>query len=125
MKTSIEQTATIEIAPEVGARISAVLSTYNDLKAQADLLYEQMEIEKEKIYTIMKDAGISKAKVDGVPLTEIKSSQSVLDKVKFVALGGSLEMLENATFSKPKKAYLQIGEDAETKAAKKAAKKAA
>lgn len=100
-----------EIAPDVQARVSAVLSTYHDLKMQADLLYEQMEAEKAKIWDVMKEAGYEKIEVDGTPCTVVKSSQSKLDKQLFVQLGGSLEQLNNATRSVPKKPYLKIGKE--------------
>lgn len=111
------QTAEIDVAPELAARITALLSTYHDLKAQADLLYEQMDVENAKIWDLMKEAGLKKIVVGDVPCTEVGGESSKLDKIKFVQLGGSLEMLANATERKPKKKYLLIGKEKEAAAA--------
>jgi hypothetical protein len=105
--------ATIIVEPEVGARLDALLQTYQMLKIDADLLYDQMEEEKRKMKGEMELAGLEKISINGTPCTIVRGEQSTLDKLKFVELGGSLATLENATSKKPKKAYLAIGKDKE------------
>lgn len=111
VQATIEPEVTLE--PEVLERVSPLLRTFLDLKQQVDLLTEQMDEEKRKIKGEMELAGVQKTRVDGTPVTIVRSSQRKLDKLKFVELGGSLEMLENATFDRPKKPYIRIGEDKE------------
>lgn len=106
-----EQQVTLD--PALSARVSAILSTYHELKAQADLLYEIMDGESQKIRALMEGAGHEKIEIDGTPCTIVRGTSSKLDKVKFVQLGGSLAQLENATTSKPKKVYLRIGKEKE------------
>lgn len=110
MSTSLETTVTTEaeIKPELRAHLSALLSTYKELKFDLDAIQHQMDIEKLAIWGCLKEAGVEKAKIDGFSLSVVKGNTSKLDKLKFVELGGSLQQLENATFSKPKKAYLDI-----------------
>lgn len=110
MSTSLETTVTteVEIKPELRAHLSALLSTYQELKFDLDAIQHQLDIEKLAIWGALKEAGLEKAKIDGFSLNVIKGHTSKLDKLKFVELGGSLQQLENATFSKPKKAYLDI-----------------
>lgn len=100
---------TVTVDEEIAEKLAATLSTYQDLKLQRDLLDEAMKTESKKIQAEMELIGVDKIQVDGTPCTIVRGTTSSLDKVKFVSLGGSLEMLQNATVSKPKKAYLRIG----------------
>ena len=102
---------TVKVEPDVAARLTALLDTYQSLKVDADLLYDAMEEEKRKLKGEMELAGLEKVTIAGVPCSIVKGHTSKLDKLKFVELGGSLATLENATSSKPKKAYLSIGKE--------------
>jgi hypothetical protein len=100
----------LNLSPEVGERLSALAGTYCELAEQVRILKQQMKDEAAKVFALMEDEGIEKCRVDGQPLCIVRGVSSSLDKMKFVELGGSLEMLKNATVSKPKKAYVKIGE---------------
>jgi hypothetical protein len=106
-----EQTVQTEIRPEVAARLAALVSTLNEIKFEAGLLDEAMDIEKAKIFEILQTEGIDKVDVQGTGLAIVRGTSSRLDKVKFVQLGGSLAQLEAATIVKPKKPYLRVGAD--------------
>lgn len=112
-RTALQQetaaTTQIEIDPEIAAKLSATLSMYQDLKLQRDLLDEAMAAESKKIQAEMELLGVDKLQIEGVPCTVVHGTSSSLDKQKFVALGGSLTMLQEATITKPRKAYLRIG----------------
>ena len=110
MSTTLEttQTTELEIKPELRAHLAALCATYKELKFDLDAIQHQMDIEKAAMWTILKEVGAEKVKIDGFSLNVIKGHTSKLDKVKFVELGGSLEQLDNATFKKPKRAYLDI-----------------
>lgn len=108
-KTSASQKTTI--APDVAERLRALLSSYFDLKQQADLLEAQMDEEKAKVWDIFKAEGVKSANIDGTSCTVIEGTVSYLDKVEFVTLGGDLALYDQATKTKPKKAYIQIGKD--------------
>ncbi len=100
---------TVDVDPEIVAKLEATLATYHDLKMQRDLLDEAMDAEVKKIRGEMDLLGVKKLEIGGTPCTLVEGTSSKLDKMKFVALGGSLEMLKRATISKPKKAYLRVG----------------
>ncbi len=112
-KLEITTDAAPTVEPEVAARLDTLLRTYLDLKFDADLLYSQMEEEKRKMKGEMELYGLEKLSINGTPCTIVGGESSKLNKLKFVELGGSLAMLENATEKKPKKKYLRIGEDKE------------
>jgi hypothetical protein len=107
IRQQTEEKTVVELAHS--ARLSALLSTYQDLKSQADVLVAAMAEEKQKIFEILQAEGYEKAEIDGVPCTIVRGTSTSLDKIKFVQLGGSLAHLENATISKPKRPYLVIG----------------
>lgn len=109
LTTETTAETTVAVSKEIAARVSALLSTYHELKVQADLLSDAMDVEKAKIFAILQEEGIEKVAIDGTPCTIVRGTSSSLDKMKFVELGGSLEMLQNATVIKPKKPYLKIG----------------
>jgi hypothetical protein len=102
---------TVALEPDMVARVAAKLSTYHTLKVDADLLYEAMAKELADIKGEMELAGVNKMEIDGTPCTIVTGETSSLNKLKFVELGGSLEMLENATVHKPRKAYLRVGKE--------------
>lgn len=108
MSPSLEQTTTPELTPELQQQIAAVLSTYRELKVDADLLAAQMDEEKAKVYAILKDAGIEKTQIEEFKLTEVGGHSSKFDKQKFVTLGGDLRIYDQAVVKKPKKKYLKI-----------------
>lgn len=105
---SLEQTLVAELTDEQRTEIAALLTTYRELKIDADLLEAQLEEENKKIFVILQGAGIEKTVIDGVPCTIVGGNTSKLDKAAFVLLGGDLKMLDDATTSKPKKKYLKI-----------------
>src|SRR5216683_3159216 len=100
LETTTEAKTTVQLEPELSARLTALLDTYQTLKVDADLLYGQMEEEKRKLRGEMELAGLEKVTIAGVPCTVVRGMSSSLDKLKFVELGGSLKMLENATVKK-------------------------
>lgn len=105
---ALSQTVAPEVSPELRQELSLELSVYCDLKLSADLLLEQMADSKAAIFAKLNAAGIVATSVDSIPLTVVSSNSNVLDKIKFVALGGSLKLLDEATSKVPRKPYLKI-----------------
>lgn len=106
---------TVELAPTVQAQLEANLSTYNDLKVQAQLIADAMDVEKATIREIMEENSIESLKVGNQPLRMVRGVTSTLDKKKLLEQGVTQAMIDNATVTKPKKAYLDIrgvGEEA-------------
>ena len=106
---NLAQTTEPELSLEERAHIGVLLTTYYGLKLEVELLTEQLEIEKARIFAILKHDGVSKVTIDDIPLAVVGGFSSKFDKMKFVQLGGSLKMLADATEKKPKKEHLRIG----------------
>lgn len=111
-KVSQTVTVDVEIAPETLARVSGLVSTCRAIQGDLTLLTEQLELEKAKLLDLYKAKGLTKLEIDGEPVTLVTGgTSSKMDKLKFVALGGDLTMLENAKVTKPKKDYMLIGKE--------------
>lgn len=99
----------LDLRPEQRQRLDAALETYAMLKADADLLTEQMEIEKSKIGKVLADYGADKVETDAFYLSWMRDvPNNRLDKKKLIAMGVTTQMLEDATSKKKKKAFFQI-----------------
>ena len=99
------------LSPELRARVAALVSTYKELKFDEALLEEQAADEAAKIKAIFDEHGIVKTEIDGVPVSIVTGSTSVFDKLEFVRLGGSLDLIDQATTSKPKRPYVLVGKE--------------
>lgn len=107
VQQDIEQ---LELTPALKEHLAALLSTYNELKFDLETIKHQMDIEKLAIGSILNDAGIDKANIDGCPLTWVRDGVTTkLDKQILIAGGVTLKQLEDATVSKPKANYFRIG----------------
>lgn len=115
MSLTTTQTTKIEIAPELQARLSALLCTYAHLKIQLEAVQTQVDIEKAALKQILEEIGTDSVASDGYHLNIIKGTTSTLNKLKLLAEGVTLAMLEAATVTRPKKPYLSIrgGDDAD------------
>ena len=113
MRQTLETAA--ELTLEQRQRLEAILATYQELKVDAELLNEQIELEKQKAYDLLKEAGIDKTELNGIKLTEVGGETSKFDKQLFVKLGGDITIYNSAFRKKPKKKYLKItiGEEKE------------
>lgn len=111
MKISLEQAPTLE--PEIVQLLALKLANYNTLMVDFKLLKEQIDDIKGEVLDELNLWGLEKAVIDDIPCTVVGGNSSSLDKVKFVQLGGSLKMLEEATVSKPKKKHLRIGKESD------------
>ena len=111
LKATTTVTTAPVLSPELQARVAALVSTYKELKDDLSLLEEQAADEAAKIKAIFDEHGIVKTEIDGVNISIVSGSTPVFDKLEFVRLGGSLDLIDRATTSKPKKAYLLVGKE--------------
>lgn len=106
---TLEPELTVEQRIDLEHRIEIVQSQAVDLA----LLKGSIEKEKAVILKTLVDAGIDKLEIGGIPVAVIGGDSSKLDKLLFVQLGGSLDMLERATKKNPKKKHVRIGTEKE------------
>lgn len=106
LATTAIVTEEITIEPKLKKRLMLKFQTIADLKAQRALLQEQIAAEVADIRELREQVGVESLSLDGgYTTTNVKGTSKSLDKKKFVSLGGSLQMLENATVWKSKREY--------------------
>ncbi len=101
-------TTVVQLSPLLKRKLLTEFKVYATLKAQQNALQAQLDASKAKIHGFREQSGEKALTIDGFKTTLVEPVRAQLDKKKFVELGGSLEMLENATVSKPTKAYEKI-----------------
>jgi hypothetical protein len=107
---TVEKVVKTELAPEVQTYLSAVLSTYTDLKIQLDAIQAQMDTEKEVIKLVLEDEGVESLKISGYSLAIVKGKgRKKLNTTKLKAQGVTQAQLDAATDEgKPTKPYLSV-----------------
>lgn len=110
LATKIVATTTTEVklSPRVLMKLRKELHAYQLLVIEKKALKAKMEKAKSVIGAIRDDTGESSLKVEGFTITLVAGIQNKLDKKKLIALGCAAAWIEEATTSKPKKAYEKI-----------------
>lgn len=108
-KTEVTATQELVLEPALKKKLEQRLEIYRKLDAEYDLAKAKRDKEKVNIEGYFEQAGANSIEVAGhAKLTEVRGVSSTLDKKKFVELGGSLKMLEDATVTTPKRPYVLI-----------------
>lgn len=113
VKLSDEVVQLETLSADAQLTITLALETYQKAKVEADAAKETMEMAAAEIKASLETEGRAKIRAGELPICIVRGTSSKLDKVRFVELGGSLATLENATITKPKKAYVRIGAEKE------------
>lgn len=109
VRMAITPVTAVDIDEEIAAKMAASLATYTEMKIQRDLLDEAMKKESKQLLGEMELLGVDKLEVEGYPCTIVRGETTSLDELKFVQLGGDLELLNRAKVTKPKQPYLLVG----------------
>lgn len=103
------QTTAVKLAPALKRKLQAAMRLYADLHAQQKALDHAMAKQKDEVGKILLEAEEQSLTLEGVgKATMVFPVRSQLDKKLFVAQGGSLAQLENATVTTPGKPYVKI-----------------
>lgn len=102
------QTTQVQIKPALKRRLMTELVAYTQLAGKRKAIDAEMKKHTAAVEAIQTELGESKLEVDGYKATLVAPVRQVLDKKRFVALGGRLDLLEKATSGVPSKAYVKI-----------------
>ena len=110
MTTSVTATTTkiVQLEPRLQRQLLQELRTYQGLKVQQDVLEQAIANKKANIGKLRERSGEKMLELEGYKISLVEPVRKELDKKRFVELGGSLAMLENATVSRPTKSYEKI-----------------
>src|ERR1035437_1792208 len=101
-------TQTVELSPQLKRQLLNELRAYQGLKSQQDALELAIANKKANIGRLREKSGEKALELEGYKISLVEPVRKELDKKRFVELGGSLAMLENATVSRPTKSYEKI-----------------
>ena len=101
--------ATVELGESTALHLGLLVEMYQTLAGQKKAIEAEIAKIQAETFATLEAAGAEKVRIGETPVSIVRGTTSSLDKQKFVALGGSLTMLQEATVTKPKKAYVRIG----------------
>lgn len=106
VQTTVTAKSEVKLSPALRLKLQKRLKIAKELKVAYDAAKAAFEREKMVLGGLREQAGEQSLTLEGFgTITEVRGTSKKLDKKKFVAMGGSLAMLEGATTEKPKKAY--------------------
>ena len=113
MSTGLAVTTTttteVTIKPAIKRKLRNELQVYGELKAQRDAIDLAMESHRKNVGAILVEAEEQSLTLEGVgKATMVFPVRKTLDKKLFVAQGGTLTQLENASPAKPGRPYVKI-----------------
>lgn len=101
-------THTITIEPKLRRQLLKELRLWAELHAQEKAIKLAKAKHAKTVEDIQTEVGESTLDLEGFKSTIVAPMRKKLDKKKFVALGGKLDLLEKATVETPGKAYVKI-----------------
>jgi hypothetical protein len=102
------QTTEVQLEPKLVTKLTNELAIYAELEAELELSKQALDAQKSKVTQLAEQTGEKSFGVNGHKVTLVEGTTSSLDKKKLIALGVTTAMLEEATVTKPKKAYWLI-----------------
>ena len=112
MATTATITATtthqIKLSPSIKTKLLTALRTYVELAAQKKVIEHAQKLLRKTIEAIQVEVGESSLEIDGFKSTIVAPIRKTLDKKRFVALGGDLDILERSYVEQPGTSYVKI-----------------
>ena len=99
---------TVTLKPTVRKKLLTALRTYAGLKDQEKVLEVAKKQVRGGIGAILEDVGESTLKIEGFTATFVAPAKKVLDRKKFVQLGGDLALLDAAYVEQAVTPYVKV-----------------
>ena len=101
-------TEAVTLKPRQRRELTTELHAYAEAKVELLVLEEAITLHKAAVTKLLEELGVERLELEGFSAAIVRPQRDVLDKKKFVELGGSLEMLANATSKVASTSYLLI-----------------
>ena len=110
LATVITATTThqLKLAPQLKKKLLLALRTYVELGAQKKALDLARSKQSKIVEDIQVELGESSLDIEGFKSTIVAPVRHTLDKKRYVALGGDLDLLERSMVDTPGKSYVRI-----------------
>jgi hypothetical protein len=96
------------LKPALKSKLLKRLKLYAELRAQSKAIELAMDKEKAEIGALREEAGVDKLAIEGFSVAYVTNLRSTLSKPKLIAMGVTMEMIEDATEVKPGKPYTKV-----------------
>ncbi len=108
--TSVTTTTTeqVTLKPSQRRRLLTNMQTHAKVCAEIKTLEGKKEKAAAAVRAVREETGANSLTLDGYTTTNVQGTTTSLDKEKLVELGCALAWIEEATVTKPKKAYEKI-----------------
>lgn len=107
-KATVTTTKEITLKPQVRKKLLTQLREYQGLKAQRDAIDAAMNATKASIGTLRESTGEDAITLEGFKVSRVQQVRKVLNHQKLIAAGCAVAWIEEATESKPSKAYEKV-----------------
>lgn len=107
-KATTTVTRTVELKPTVRRKLLTELQAYHDLKERRDAIEAAMDEHKANIGSIREATGEKAILLEGFKITRVEPTRKTLNHAKLIELGCAAAWIEEATESKPTKAYDKV-----------------
>lgn len=108
LTTTTTVTKEVKLDARLKRRLLTEFRTYAELKQQADALKAAMDKHKDSIAKLREETGEMSISLEGFKTSRVQPTRSVLNKKKLVELGCAVAWIEEATETKPTKAYEKV-----------------
>ncbi len=105
---TVTTTREIKLSVSIRRKLLTELQAFQELKTQRDAIQSAMDMHKATVARLRESTGEKSIQIDGFISTHVTGETSKLDKKKLVELGCALAWIEEATTTKPKKAFEKI-----------------
>lgn len=105
---TVTTTKEIVLKPTVRRKLLTELKAYAALKADMDALKHAMDKKKATIGAIREETGEDSIELEGFKVSLVAPVRSVLNKQRLISLGCAAAWLEEATETKPARAYTKV-----------------
>ena len=105
----------LKLAPQLKKKLLLALRTYVELGAQKKALDLARSKQSKIVEDIQVELGESSLDIEGFKSTIVAPVRHTLDKKRYVALGGDLDLLERSMVDTPGKSYVRITAPSEAK----------
>lgn len=106
--TTATVSETVALKPRQRRELMIELHAYAEMQTELQVLKEGIEVHKAAVEKLLEELGVKQLELEGFSAVIVSPQRNVLDKKKFVELGGSLEQLTNATSKVPSESYVLI-----------------
>lgn len=102
------QTQEVSLKPALKSKLLRELKAYAALRTDLKAIEAALDKHKGVIRGLREEAGVESLSIEGFKTSNVTSLRSSLDKQRLLAMGLTMEMLDEATITKPGKPYERV-----------------